>query len=151
MAKKKTKTKTPKNKKAGRQKIVKVRVSAKKKPKKKDKKTGGFDQAQISEHEIKQAVVYAKDGCRDGTIESLLDWPQRCIAGRPKIEKRLKKARAERAWGIRKNQNKFCKSHPVMAIFLGKNELGQTDKQEHNFNITPVEFNITYDVGDGNS
>ena len=148
MAKKKTKKKTPKNKKAGRQKIVKVRVSAKKKPKKVDKSTS--QQKSMPEQEIKQAVIYAKDGCRNGTIESLLGWPQRCIDGRPEIGKRLRKARAERSWGIRKDQNRFCKSHPVMAIFLGKNELGQTDKQEHNFNVTPVEFNITYDVGDGN-
>ena len=42
----------------------------------------------------------------------------------------MEKKRAEHKAEIRSNQRRQAKTNPVMNIFLGKNYLGQADKQE---------------------
>jgi len=82
--------------------------------------------------QIKQMEEYAFDGCLNATIATLMDIPATTLDARPDIRKKLTKKRAERKSWLRKCQNDRVEndSSPVMAIFLGKNELGQSDKQE---------------------
>jgi hypothetical protein len=46
----------------------------------------------------------------------------------------LTQKRAERNYALRKSQTDKAlnEKNPTMLIFLGKNELGQTDRQDHN-------------------
>ncbi len=73
---------------------------------------------------------HALDGCQDGTIAGLMDISSDTIHSSKKIQRFLWKKRCERKSKKRKEQDDHAKKHPVMSIFQGKNELGQTDKQE---------------------
>ena len=69
----------------------------------------------------------ALDGCQNGTISNALDIPNTTLVRR--FGKLLTKKRCERKANLRANQTELSKTNPAMAIFLGKNELGQQDKQ----------------------
>ena len=60
-------------------------------------------------------------------------WGHNFIQDRPDIRKRLTQKRAERDYALRKSQTDKAldEKNPTMLIFLGKDELGQTDKQQH--------------------
>jgi len=95
---------------------------------------------QITNKELKQAEEYAFNGCKNNTICGLMGWNHNFLEDRPDILKRLAKKRAEREFDLRKAQTDTAikAKNAVMQIFLGKNELGQSDKQE-----------TRHDVGDG--
>jgi len=69
----------------------------------------------------------ALNGCQNKTIANILDIPNTTLIRR--FSKLLEKKRSERRNILRSNQTKMSKTQPAMAIFLGKNELGQVDKQ----------------------
>ncbi|HDY88651.1 MAG TPA: hypothetical protein ENH82_11155 [bacterium] len=82
---------------------------------------------QFTDEDEQQMYDYALSGCQNGTIAKLM-----CIA-ETTLTRRfgavLKEKRAERKYNLRKNQTDQSVHNPAMAIFLGKNELGQVDKQ----------------------
>ena len=83
----------------------------------------------ISPEDMAKAEGYALDNCLNGTIATLMGWGMHFIDDRPDIRKKLTLKRAEHRLEIRRSQRKQVKN-PVMAIWMGKNALGQADKQE---------------------
>jgi hypothetical protein len=83
----------------------------------------------VSEEDMLKAESYALENCKTNTICQLMGWHQNFVEDHPEIKKRLQVKRAEHAETIRKSQFNHVKN-PVMAMFLGKNVLGQADKQE---------------------
>ena len=81
----------------------------------------------FTDEDEQQMFKYALAGCQNGTISKLM-----CISLTTLIRRYgslLQEKRAERKYNIRNNQTELSKTNPAMAIFLGKNELGQADKQ----------------------
>lgn len=87
---------------------------------------------QISDADMRKAETYAFGGHKNNTICELMGWGHNLIEDRPDIRKRLSKKRAERKVWLRSIQDRQATTVPAMAIFLGKNELEQSDKQDHN-------------------
>ena len=92
---------------------------------------------EITAAQMKQAERYARKGHQNGTICELMEWDHNLIEQRPDIKKRLTKMRAWHKDDIRNDQERIRKTDgkgisaaATMAIFQGKNELGQADKQE---------------------
>jgi hypothetical protein len=87
----------------------------------------------ISKKDMAKAEGYAFAGCKNNTICSLMGWGHNFLEDRPDIRKRLTQKRAERDYALRKSQTDkaLTEKNPTMLIFLGKNELGQTDRQDH--------------------
>ena len=82
---------------------------------------------QFTDEDEQQMFKYALAGCQNGTIAKLM-----CIAPTTLIRRfggLLTEKRAERKYNLRDKQTKLSENNPAMAIFLGKNELGQVDKQ----------------------
>jgi hypothetical protein len=92
----------------------------------------------ISDEDMKIAEQYAFEGCLNNTICGLMDWDCEWLIGRKDILKRLTKMRQKRKLAILKHQNEImagrgrgeCSAAATMAIFVGKNELGQTDSPQ---------------------
>jgi len=93
------------------------------------RKKAGRPKTVITIAQWKQIGDYALEGCMNGTIAALMDWDREFIQMRPDILTFLHKKRAQRKLKLREAQNKHL-NNPIMGIFLGKNELGQADKQE---------------------
>jgi len=110
----------------------------------------GRKKKEITPAQMKKAEAYAYDGCKNFTIESLMNWPGNFINHRADISKRLTKKRQLASADLRKAQrNKAINDNDTtMQIWLGKNELDQSDQQKikHDFEGNVV-FNIhkTYD------
>ncbi len=83
----------------------------------------------ISDEDMAKAEECAFQGCQTGTICTLMGWDRQWVDGRPDILTKLRLKRAERKLAIRTAQMGNIKN-PVMGIWLGKNELNQTDKAE---------------------
>ena len=84
----------------------------------------------VSDEDMAKAEAMALDNCQNNTICRVMGWNEHFIEDRPDILKRLQKKRAEHKAEVRANQRKHSKTHPVGAIWLGKQSLGQTDKSE---------------------
>ena len=91
---------------------------------------------QISEEDMAKAEQLALDNCQNATIEGLMGWPNAFISKRDDIAKRIRQKRQAHKAEIRANQRRMAKTNPVMAIWLGKNSLGQTDKQDMRHGVT---------------
>jgi len=81
-------------------------------------------------------------GCQTGTIATLTGIPDESL--RRNFGELLVKKRAERKLYLRKSQDKEAsKGNSALLIFLGKNELEQADRKEHDItgNITFVTQN----------
>lgn len=83
---------------------------------------------QFTDEDLQKMEDYALDGCQNGTIATLMCIPKTTLIRR--FGSMLQEKRAERKHILRENQTRLAKTNPAMAIFLGKNELGQVDKQE---------------------
>ena len=83
----------------------------------------------ISDEDMAKAEQHAFMGCQTGTICTLMGWDRQWVDGRPDILTKLTLKRAERKLAIRSAQMDNIKN-VVMGIWLGKNELNQTDKSE---------------------
>lgn len=81
----------------------------------------------ISPAAMKKAEGYARLNCLNGTICGLMGWDKQWLDTRPDILTKLTKKRQQHKLDVRKAQSKQLNT-PVMAIWLGKNTLGQTDK-----------------------
>lgn len=89
----------------------------------------GRPKREFSEVQVRAMKRYALAGCQNNTIATIMGIPINTLIRH--FGKLLTKKRCERKYKIRVDQNKHCKTNPTMAIFLGKNELDQADKQEH--------------------
>ena len=69
----------------------------------------------------------ALNGCQNNTIANITGIALTTLKRR--FGKLMTKKRCERKFNLRENQTRLAKAFPAMAIFLGKNELGQVDKQ----------------------
>ena len=79
--------------------------------------------------QIKKMERLALNGCQNNTIATIMDIPHESMVRR--FGKLMTKKRCERKNILRKQQNLAAKKgNPALLIFLGKNELGQADKQE---------------------
>ncbi len=81
----------------------------------------------LTEAQWRKMAEHALDGCQNGTIAGLMDIPVQTIVDNKEIRDFLWKKRCERKSIKRKEQDKHAKTTPVMSIFQGKNELGQSD------------------------
>ncbi len=70
----------------------------------------------------------AEDNCRDNTIAGVLNIPMNTF--KRHFGKLCTKKRQIFKTKLRGYQAQLAKTNPAMAIFLGKNELNQVDKQE---------------------
>ncbi len=84
----------------------------------------------ISDEDMKKAEGYALLNCQDGTIEGLMGWDAGFIAKRKDIAGKLLLKRQQHKAELRQAQRNMMSKQPAVAIFLGKNVLNQTDKQE---------------------
>lgn len=88
---------------------------------------GGRPKRQFTDEIVQRMEEMALNGCQNTTIAIALDVPKSTLVRR--FGPKLRKKRCERKDLLRTNQTKLAKTFPAMAIFLGKNELGQVDKQ----------------------
>jgi hypothetical protein len=73
--------------------------------------------------------MLALSGCQNNTIANIMDIPKQTLVDN--FRQLLTKKRCERKYNIRKQQDAAAKKgNPALLIFLGKNELGQADKQD---------------------
>ncbi|MCK5601913.1 hypothetical protein KAR91_08595 [Candidatus Pacearchaeota archaeon] len=84
----------------------------------------------ISDEDMARAEDMAYHGCQNGTIAGLMGWADAFIAEHEDIRKKLTLKRQQMKFDLRRRQLEQGKKTPVMNIFLGKNYLGQADKQE---------------------
>jgi hypothetical protein len=87
----------------------------------------GRPKRQFSVEEKQLIEEYALDNCHIDTISLALGIAKNTLIRH--YGTFIKKKRAEGRVRLRGYQTKLAKSNPAMAIFLGKNELDQTDKQ----------------------
>ncbi len=83
---------------------------------------------QFSDEELQKIDEMAQNNCHMDTIALALDIPLTTLVRR--FGREIKQKRALGRTELRQTQVKLSKTQAAMAIFLGKNELNQTDKQE---------------------
>lgn len=81
----------------------------------------------FSERESKIIGLYALNGGKNQTIANVMGMPVNTLKNR--FSGLLQKMRAKRKLKLAHTQTRQAQNNSQMAIFLGKNELGQTDKQ----------------------
>jgi len=87
--------------------------------------------AHKTEIDEKEVIKYTLAGCYTKTIARLMGVPETTLMRR--CGDLMTQKRAERKYNIRKAQDKAIDSGvPSMLIFIGKNELDQTDRQDIN-------------------
>ena len=83
----------------------------------------------FSDEQMTEMQRLAFNGCQNNTIASIMDIPIDTLEAR--FKKLLTKKRCERKFKLRRQQNEAAENLvPSVLIFLGKNDLGQTDKNE---------------------
>jgi len=92
---------------------------------------------QFTDEEEQKIEQYARNNCYDRTISTALDIPIMTLKRR--FGTKIRRWRAQGKVELREVQRKLAKTSPDMAKFLGKNELGQVDKQEIKTETKPVE------------
>ncbi len=101
----------------------------------------------FTEAEERLIAEYALAGCQDKTIATLIEVEVRTLKAH--YSTLLHKKRAERKYELRMAQNRLAKTNPAMAIFLGKNELGQSNENEFTGTITLAQAFLEADNEDG--
>ena len=81
----------------------------------------------FTNEEVQQIDIMASNNCHMDTIALALEIPLTTLVRR--FGRIIKQKRAQGRIELRAKQVKLANNHPAMAIFLGKNELGQVDKQ----------------------
>jgi len=107
----------------------------------KKKKGPGRPLKIVPESEILKAEEYALLNCQNNTICGLLGWDYEWLSGRLDILKRLTKKRQEHKVLIRQAQQKQLNT-PVMAIWMGKNALGQADRKDLTSGGRPIAVSV---------
>lgn len=88
----------------------------------------GRPRYEFSEDQIALAEEMAYNWCQDNTIAVKLDVKVDTLTR--VLGKSLRLKRAEAKFALRKRQFEQSEKNPIVGIFLGKNYLGQADKQE---------------------
>jgi len=89
----------------------------------------------LTKYQLKRMGELALAGCKNNTIASIMGLDKNLIPQRADLKALVTKKRAERMYRLRKAQNESVeKGNPALLIFLGKNELGQTDNKNLNIN-----------------
>jgi hypothetical protein len=100
------------------------------------KKFGGKQQGAgrpkklLTTEEMDEIAQYAIVQAKDFTIEERMGWNRGFIANRKDIKEFLQQKRAEGKTEVLQAQYDQRKN-PTMAIWFGKQHLGQADKQDH--------------------
>ena len=89
----------------------------------------GRPKREFTIEENAQIEQMALDNCHIDTIAMALGIVKNTLVRHfgPFIKQKRAKGRTD----LRRTQRKLAEANPAMAIFLGKNELNQTDKWEH--------------------
>ena len=87
----------------------------------------GRPEYKFTDEQIAKAEELALNGCQNGTIATIIGCDDETL--KKYLSPKLTKKRAERKVWLRKTQNTLAETNIAMAIFLGKNELGQEDKK----------------------
>lgn len=117
----------------------------------KEKHAGGRPRYEFTEEQIAKMDEMALMNCNNHTIAVVLGVEDETLIDQ--FIGRITQKRGEHRFNLRKNQAKISESNPAMAIFLGKNVLEQTDKQEvvHDIGkqlaVTLLEFADGKDTG----
>ncbi len=83
----------------------------------------------FTQEQIDEMTELALGGCQNNTIANIMDIPKETLV--VNFGQLLTKKRCERKYSLRKKQDAAAeKGNPALLIFLGKNELGQRDKQD---------------------
>jgi len=93
---------------------------------------------QFTDEEIQKIEQYARNNCYDRTISTALDIPINTLKRR--FGTKIRRWRAQGKVELHQYQRELAKTNATMAIFLGKNELGQTDKQTAEVQVKNVEI-----------
>ena len=88
----------------------------------------------LNQTQLKRMDRMAKDQCKHRTIAEVLDVGREALREHylPRLIKKASEGRVE----LQADQRRMQKKQPSVAIFRGKNYLGQTDKQETTHNIS---------------
>jgi len=96
--------------------------------KKKTKRKVGRPKRKFPPEQMASIEEMAYNNCHTLTIANTLGIAESTL--RDNFRELLTQKRAEGKAELRKNQRELAVKNPAMAIFLGKNELGQSDKQQ---------------------
>lgn len=92
------------------------------------KRKPGRPRREFTTEEIAKIEQMALDNCHLDTIAMALSIPKQTLVDNYRTF--IEQKRAFGRTGLRRIQHKQAVTNPVMAIFLGKNELDQSDKKE---------------------
>lgn len=87
-------------------------------------------EVELTEQQRIDLELFIFEGCSIRDAGALIGVPFETLRDSKDIRPIINKKKAERHRWLRQQQNRHTKTTPVMSIFLGKNELGQADKQE---------------------
>jgi hypothetical protein len=96
---------------------------------KKSKKKAGRPKRKFTDEQVRQIEQMAADNCHFETIAMALEIPVNTL--KRHFGRFITQKRAKGRTDLRRTQRKLASTNPAMAIFLGKNELGQEDKSKH--------------------
>ena len=98
------------------------------------KKKTGRPLRKFTDEQKRSIERMALDNCHLDTIAMALSVPKQTLVRR--FGTFIAQKRAKGRTDLRRTQRKLAAKNPAMAIFLGKNELSQTDKREETHNVT---------------
>ena len=101
----------------------------------------GRPQKKITPEELEKAGQAALIGANNNIIEGMMGWCEGFINKKKEISKFLLKKRQEHKMSILQAQQNM-KNNPTMAIWLGKQHLGQADKQDQHHTFEEIKVAI---------
>ena len=101
----------------------------------------GKPKKKISQEDLDKAGNYAKVQSNDTMIEKLMSWSDGFIGKRKDISRYIQQKRAEGKQELLNTQFSMQKQ-PTMAIWLGKQHLGQADKQDQHHTFEEIKVAI---------
>jgi hypothetical protein len=126
-------------------KKAKKKVKKKKRVSAKQKKLGRPPHS-FTAHQINHMSQLALSGCQNNTIATIMDIDGETLMRH--FKELLTKKRCERKYKLRKLQDATAKKgNPALLIFLGKNELGQADKQDIEHGVTDGLADLMKEIG----
>ena len=96
----------------------------------------------LTSAQLKEIGDAARVGCPNKDIALIMEIPETSFIECTKMRAFCLKKRALFHQDIRRDQQKHSKNTPVGSIWLGKNELGQTDKQQVNHGVDEATISL---------
>ncbi len=95
----------------------------------------GRPRREFTEEQEKEILDLAYTGCKTNTIASITGISETTLTSN--FRELMTQKRAERKRDLRKAQNRLCsEGDKTMLIFIGKNDLEQSDKRETKHDVT---------------